>query len=210
MPSSGSVTIWARDLDAGSYDNCTSKSGLSFSFSEDRNEVKKDFGCADLPDGKSARISVRIYVWDEAGLFDYCNTSIQIQDGIGNRCPDTLSGVKNKAPINLPVAQSPGSNIPGGLIQGASVANKEVLLLQNLPNPFHSSTRIRFVLGQNEKFRLRIVDLTGRTLWIREGSAGNGLNEVLVKGTDLKGAGLYYYSLELENRIMTKKMILSY
>ena len=210
MPSSGSVTVWARDLDAGSYDNCTAKSGLAFSFSEDRDEVKRDFSCVDLPDGKSARIPVRIYVWDEAGLFDYCNTHIQIQDGIGNNCPDTLTSVKNKAPVSLPVTQSPGSIIPGGRIKGASSVKKDVLLLQNLPNPFHAATRIQFILDQAEKFRIRITDLSGKTIWMQEGMGKAGENYLLVRASDLKGAGLYYYSLELKYLIHTQKMILSH
>ncbi|HNR08606.1 MAG TPA: glycine-rich protein [Saprospiraceae bacterium] len=206
MPTSGRVTVWARDLDAGSYDNCTAKSALTFSFSEDRNEVKKDFSCVDLPDGKSARIPVRIFVWDETGLFDYCNTHLLIQDGIGNSCPDTLSIIKNRKPVGFLVSTGFSPAIPGARIQGSSSPDKESLL-QNLPNPFHSSTRIRFVLIRNENYRLRIVDLTGKTIWTREGWAEAGIHEVMIKESDLKGPGLYYYTLETQGSLITKKML---
>jgi hypothetical protein len=38
MPSTGRVTVWAKDLDAGSYDNCTDKENLIYSFSRIKRE----------------------------------------------------------------------------------------------------------------------------------------------------------------------------
>ena len=91
MPTSGSVVVWATDLNAGSYDNCTKKKDLSFAFDKDFANSSKTFTCKDIPNGISATVPVNIYVKDKAGNVDYCNTYLLIQDGSGNICPDNAS-----------------------------------------------------------------------------------------------------------------------
>lgn len=88
MPTSGSVTVWATDLNAGSYDNCTKKKDLSFAFDKDFKNPSQNFTCGDVPNGVSATVTVNIYVKDKAGNVDNCNTYLLIQDGSGNVCPD--------------------------------------------------------------------------------------------------------------------------
>lgn len=76
MPTSGNVTIWATDfnLNNGSFDNCTPKDKLRFSFSTVVTDISRTYNCTQL--GKN---EVRMYVWDEAGNFDYCLVTINIQ-----------------------------------------------------------------------------------------------------------------------------------
>jgi len=93
MPSSGEITVWASDLNAGSFDNCTPKANLTYSFGPDKNVTSRVFTCADLPNGVSATIEVDIYVWDAAGNNDFCRTYLLIQDGNGNKCPDNAGNV---------------------------------------------------------------------------------------------------------------------
>ena len=88
MPSSGDVTIWANDFDAGSFDNCTDTSDLRFSFSTDVNETGRTFSCADIENGVSDTIEVTIYVWDEEGNSDFCQTVLILQDN-QDVCPNT-------------------------------------------------------------------------------------------------------------------------
>ncbi|MCB9317894.1 MAG: T9SS type A sorting domain-containing protein [Lewinellaceae bacterium] len=92
MPSSGSVDVWAIDLDAGSYDNCTASDKLLFTFSEvapaddpdfsaSARSSKMTFTCDDL-----GNQPVTIYVWDEEGNYDFCETYLLIQPGT-DACP---------------------------------------------------------------------------------------------------------------------------
>ncbi|MBK9269975.1 MAG: T9SS type A sorting domain-containing protein [Saprospiraceae bacterium] len=92
MPTSGSVTIWANDLNIASNDNCTPANQLLYSFSSNTNNNSRTFTCAQIPDGVSEEFSFRIYVTDLAGNQDYCETKVIIQDGLGNACPDNLGG----------------------------------------------------------------------------------------------------------------------
>ena len=88
MPSTGSIGIWAKDFDFGSSDNCTPKNKLKFSFSADVLDTGRIITCADIPDGKSLVLPLRMWVTDEAGNQEYCDVSVIIQDNTGNICPD--------------------------------------------------------------------------------------------------------------------------
>lgn len=89
MPSTGNVTIWASDFDAGSFDNCTENSKLKFSFSADTNNISLTIQCSDLDSLRELRREVTIYVTDEAGNQDVCRTTLIIQDNQGV-CPSNL------------------------------------------------------------------------------------------------------------------------
>ncbi|MBK7694840.1 MAG: T9SS type A sorting domain-containing protein [Saprospiraceae bacterium] len=80
MPTTGNITVWAKDLDINSFDNCTQKENLRFSFSEDVNNKSITYTCDSLKKQAFVIFTVRLYVTDEAGNQDYCETSIRIQD----------------------------------------------------------------------------------------------------------------------------------
>ncbi len=75
MPIGGMVTIWAKDFNASSYDNCTPAYKLKYSFSENPWESSRTFTCDDL-----GTVPVQIWVHDEYGNKDYCTTFIKIND----------------------------------------------------------------------------------------------------------------------------------
>ena len=91
MPNAGMVTIWASDFEAGSsFDNCTPYSALKFSFSSDVTETSKTFTCDDL--GTQV---VELWVTDNAGNQDFCQTYILIQDNNGScGIPTTYSAIE--------------------------------------------------------------------------------------------------------------------
>ena len=86
MPSSKSIEIWAKDFNINSEDNCTPKDSLKYYFNVNGLFVKSlVFDCSNK--GKNI---LRIYVVDEAGNFDYCETTLEIQDPNGV-CPTGLT-----------------------------------------------------------------------------------------------------------------------
>lgn len=97
MPSSGMITINAEDFNFGSFDNCTAEDDLLYSFSANVNDVTRTFTCADIPNGESADVSLRMYVTDESGNRDYCTIEIVLQEGNEDQCSEagnkvTISG----------------------------------------------------------------------------------------------------------------------
>lgn len=81
MNGDGFVQVNPRVFDAGSIDNCTPKHLLQFSL------VPNTFTCADL-----GMQSVRLFVTDQSGNTDFCNTFIRIEDNMGVCPPDTSGG----------------------------------------------------------------------------------------------------------------------
>ncbi|MBK8483987.1 MAG: T9SS type A sorting domain-containing protein [Saprospiraceae bacterium] len=87
MQNSGSVTVWAKDFNLNSEDNCTQKKDLKYSFTANIKDSFQTFTCADIPDGRSDTVEVSIYVTDIAGNQDFCKTKLILQDN-QNVCPD--------------------------------------------------------------------------------------------------------------------------
>ena len=80
-------------------------------------------------------------------------------------------------------------------------------LSQNYPNPFNPSTVISYQLPVNSKVSLKIYDLLGReiaTLVNEEQSAG--WKQVEWNATSV-ASGIYFYKLQANNFIETKKML---
>ena len=100
MPSSGTVDIWAIDLDAGSYDNCTAQDKLRFTFGPTAPEDDPDYDEAQRSSSETltcddlGQHNVTIYVWDETGNFDFCETYILVQPGT-EACPGANLGSVN-------------------------------------------------------------------------------------------------------------------
>ncbi|MDH3216795.1 MAG: M6 family metalloprotease domain-containing protein [Candidatus Krumholzibacteria bacterium] len=95
----------------------------------------------------------------------------------------------------------------------ARTASLALELLQNDPNPFNPSTRIRFLLPNRTRAGLSIYDTSGRrVVTLIDEVLGAGANEVYWDGTNATGAkvasGVYYYRLQAENRVLTKKLLL--
>ena len=103
MPSTGTVSLWANDFDAGSFDNCEGTlilsmipdqdtDGLnaeeaynqSFTHANVTQQANGDWGfmftCDYIPSGVSAIFEVRIYVTDASGNWDYCTASLRLDD----------------------------------------------------------------------------------------------------------------------------------
>ena len=91
MPSSGCIDIWAKDLDRGSFDNCTPQNKLKFYFQADTGKPFIRICCEDFVKSKVSDVYVletEIYVADEEGNFDFCKSFINIQDN--GLCPDPI------------------------------------------------------------------------------------------------------------------------
>ena len=133
MPSTGTITLWASDFDAGSFDNCTDTTDLTFSFSADRNETSREYDCGDIANGVVDTIEVTIYVWDDEGNSDFCVTSLILQDN-----QDVCQDVAN------------ANSMIAGLVSNLSadkMKNVEVVL----ESPSMSTTKA-FMTDANGKF----------------------------------------------------------
>jgi len=85
-------------------------------------------------------------------------------------------------------------------------------LEQNYPNPFNVATTIDFKLDSEQRIRVVVYDLSGKTVkMLADHVFSSGENSLKWDGTDDVGnivaQGLYFYVLRSKDKQMSKKMI---
>jgi hypothetical protein len=79
--------------------------------------------------------------------------------------------------------------------------------LSNFPNPFTNETDIEFDLPYSSKAQVSVQDELGRVIWELNGDFVKGNNKIKINASKWD-AGLYYYSIRLDEGIVTNKMLL--
>ncbi|MBS1495238.1 MAG: T9SS type A sorting domain-containing protein [Bacteroidetes bacterium] len=81
-------------------------------------------------------------------------------------------------------------------------------LYNNYPNPFNPITKIKFDLPKNSFVKINVLDITGKVVSeILNANLSAGSYETEFNGANLS-SGIYYYRLETNDFVETKKMIL--
>ena len=86
-------------------------------------------------------------------------------------------------------------------------------LSQNYPNPFNPITNIKYSIPKNSIVSLTIYDILGRQIiQLIDKEISAGAHNILWDGKNNTGefvsTGIYYYKLEADNFVKTRKMIL--
>ncbi len=86
-------------------------------------------------------------------------------------------------------------------------------LSQNYPNPFNAGTTIEFSVTDRTRIELTIYNLLGQEVTrLIDGPVDRGTHAVVWNGAnsagDLVASGVYFYQLQLADRVATRKMIL--
>lgn len=107
------------------------------------------------------------------------------------------------------------SSIGGTAVESKPLANipTNYELSQNYPNPFNPSTTITFSLPEPSEVSLAIYDITGRQVReITNEQRDAGIHNVVWDAMDDNGlrvsSGVYYYRLQANDHVFTKKMML--
>ncbi|MBN2771809.1 MAG: T9SS type A sorting domain-containing protein [Spirochaetes bacterium] len=81
-------------------------------------------------------------------------------------------------------------------------------LFQNYPNPFNPVTQIKFALTKSTDVKLSVYNINGQLI----SQLASGVRQAGIHTVDFDGArfnsGVYYYTLEVEGKSLTQKMIL--
>jgi hypothetical protein len=86
--------------------------------------------------------------------------------------------------------------------------NAQNILYQNQPNPFKDFTNISFELAQEGDVTVRVMDVTGKVVFIQNGHYTKGYHNLTINNSQLSGSGVYYSKIEAGAFSATKKMIL--
>lgn len=80
------VQIWATDFDAASFDNCTTHENLQFrlELAENSSGTPPETESLFFTEADAGFISINLWVGDENGNWDYCNTYFNLNAGCAN------------------------------------------------------------------------------------------------------------------------------
>ncbi|TAG30431.1 MAG: T9SS C-terminal target domain-containing protein [Sphingobacteriia bacterium] len=93
------------------------------------------------------------------------------------------------------------------ILEAKELQTKSFMLAQNIPNPFTSTTTIKYSVPEKNIAMIAVFDLNGRMLLQFPNLQGS--SQVTINGSALQ-AGMYLYSLLVNGQeIITKKMILT-
>ncbi|MBZ0269060.1 T9SS type A sorting domain-containing protein [bacterium] len=158
------------------------------------------------PDGRVSRtvdLGLR-----EAGLQHVTFASAELRD-----LPTGEDAVRITASSTY--AESDGGSAEASFTwSGSGLAPNEARVIASEPNPFRSSTTIRFAVPANaSRFDLRIFDIAGRLVRVLdEGVAGAGVQVRTWDGHDGAGrpaqAGIYFVQLGVGDAVSTGKVVL--
>lgn len=126
MPSSGSITIWAKDFDASSFDNCTPEHQLKFSFSGDTYQPSRTFTCEEII-ALGVELPIQVWVWDAWNNKDYCQTTILFTDptGVCGLPEGGVGGIIETPDSHERVAKVGVHLIRGGEVFGSITTNND-------------------------------------------------------------------------------------
>ncbi|MBX2990355.1 MAG: T9SS type A sorting domain-containing protein [Bacteroidetes bacterium] len=139
--------------------------------------------------------------------------SMLVTDGISSNdalARDLATKVNNKVKINSGIIPTGNILYKGGnmtITWGFDVP-EEFSLMQNYPNPFNPTTTIAFSLPVSGHTRLSVYDVLGREVQrLLDGHLNAGRYETVLDARDL-ASGVYFYRLQSEGLVQTRKLTL--
>ncbi|MCO6488812.1 MAG: DUF11 domain-containing protein, partial [Phaeodactylibacter sp.] len=146
-------------------------------------------------------LPVEVYAWDSANN----PYAVQPDGSIGGRnyspCATTVTLQNKSVSCGLGRGQGGGATLP------QVTDGENPVLYQNQPNPFLRNTTIRFWLPEAGQAEIVVTDLTGKAVKRYRGLYDAGFHEIEVKPEELRGYGMYFYSLRTADYIETRQMI---
>ncbi|NOT38156.1 MAG: hypothetical protein HOP11_12350 [Saprospiraceae bacterium] len=83
-----------------------------------------------------------------------------------------------------------------------------LILYQNIPNPFNQITRIPFEINIDSDISLEIYDINSKLVLRNKAKYKKGYHEIEIKKSDLPGSGLFYYQLRTSTEQVNKRMLM--
>ncbi len=142
----GKVDIWASDFDNKSTDLCSGNK-LKFSFDSIQGRIGRTFTCADIKNGVSQAIALRVYVFDESNNREFCDVTLQLQDSQNkNICPNSgnllalINGkVTNKSSVGFNQLNVDLKNMDNGNTMRSMTSTEGQFEMKDVPY-FHNYT----------------------------------------------------------------------
>ncbi len=143
---------------------------------------------------------------DSAGQFSFAVSGLTSTDFVTAVATDT-NGSSSQFAVNVQVDSPTSTDLPPRALPGTYA------LAQNFPNPFNPSTTIQFSIARAGKARLTIFNIRGeRVVILIDQIVSIGDHNLLWDGRNGDGravaSGVYFYRLETDEFIASRKMLL--
>ena len=142
MPIGGQVTVWAKDFNASSFDDCTPSENLLYSFSGDAYQPSFTYTCENVP-AFGVELSTQIWVAD-GGVDHNCNGQIEWSERNKDYCTTTIVITDNND-----VCGGSGSVLAGEVLTDHTQAVEKVNMTLSSPGHFFPT----FTTATNGAFR---------------------------------------------------------
>ncbi len=155
-----------------------------------------------------------------AGHYHLANLNLSIRDDApvdthttiilvaGGYYPSAFANISNPTYLIRPILILGTVRIEMTDIEGDAHPDKLSLDLSNYPNPFNSSTVIRYSLDAPSHVKLTIFNILGNQIAILlDLDSPAGLHEIVWDGSDLP-SGVYFYRLTTSEETLTRRMTL--
>ncbi len=140
---------------------------------------------------------------DTASFAGLQGTFLVLTSVDGNRQVDPIYHIGTvQVAVGTDVDDADGSQLP-----------RDFALGQNYPNPFNPTTVIKFALPRASDVRIELFDITGRLVrTLANAPMAAGTHSVTFDGRSSSGnqlaTGVYFYRLQADSFVATKKMLL--
>jgi hypothetical protein len=148
MPVGGEVTIWAKDFNASSFDDCTPSEDLLYSFSGTSYEPSYTYDCENVPQF-NVELATQIWVAD-GGVDHNCNGQIEWSERNKDYCSTTIVITDNNN-----ICGGSGSILAGDILTEQTDAIAEVNVTLTAPGHLFPV----YVTSQDGKYSFSSVPL---------------------------------------------------
>lgn len=153
----------------------------------------------DFGDGTTSNLQYPSHTYSGSGPYVLCLTITDNAGCTATHC-DSLYAGRGGSGINLNV-------VPGTV---TSINEIELIqALENYPNPFNSLTTVSYTLSMDTRVELMVVNLLGEKVALLESNNKQAGNHKIEFNADGIAEGMYLLQLKVDNKVSTKKIVIS-
>jgi hypothetical protein len=117
-----------------------------------------------------------------------------------------LNPVKNSEAYILESRELVARNIQLNLLESLKI-NDQLIVYQNVPNPFKYETDIPFEISNQQEVSLNIYTIDGRLIYQKSNEFKKGLNRFKITEQELSVKGMLYYNINTKTQNSGRRMI---
>jgi PKD repeat protein len=158
----------------------------------------------DFGDGTTSTVPYPTHTFPSASAYYVC-LSVSDAGGCTDFFCDTINAGHGGSPISMTVVPPPPP-LTTSIVQ---TGEEKAFGLDNYPNPFNESTTINYSISSDAMIEIYVTDLLGKRVVSVENTKKSAGNYTTVLHSDNLSGGMYLLQMKADNKLSTKKIIVS-